>query len=175
MSWKDLSRVEKVVGIERRLDALHQRDLVGDNSIAMNGALEKPMPCSPLIEPSIATTPSNNSRSASCARWISSRSFGSTMMFTWMFPSPAWPKHGMRSRSLCRDRWTSVEQRRDSRLWHDHVVVELQSGNHLERQRQLAADPPQFLTLRLIAGAEDFGRACCAFRASAMPATETST
>ena len=44
--------------IERLLDALHQRDRLRPTApAAMNGALAKPMPCSPLIEPSSATTP----------------------------------------------------------------------------------------------------------------------
>ena len=47
------------------LHALHQRDLSGDSSIDQYGALAKPIPCSPLIEPSSATTRSNSSRSAS--------------------------------------------------------------------------------------------------------------
>ena len=60
-----------------------------DNSIDRNGAFEKPMPCSPVIDPSSATTPSNSSRSARRARATASRSDGSTITLTWMLPSPA--------------------------------------------------------------------------------------
>ena len=59
------------------------------------GALVKPMPCSPLIEPSSSKTPINNFRSAVFARDNASRSPGGTMMLTWMFPSPAWPKQAI--------------------------------------------------------------------------------
>ena len=40
----------------------------GESSMPMYGALAKPMPCSPLIDPSSATTRSNSARSASFAR-----------------------------------------------------------------------------------------------------------
>ena len=98
----------------------------------MKGAFEKPMPCSPLIDPSSATTPSNSRRSASCARSISSASVGSTMMLTWMLPSPAWPKHGIRqagTRGLMRV--DEREQLGNPPLGHDDVVVELERRDHL--------------------------------------------
>ena len=135
-----------------------------DSSSGRNGALAKPIPCSPLIDPSSATTPANSARSASCARAISSASSLSTMMLTWMLPSPAWPKHGIRRSKRSPDLADEREQLGDPSLRHHHVVVELQRRNHLQRQRQLAAHAPQLLPLGFVAGAQHFGCAGCAAR-----------
>ena len=67
-SGKDLAGIQNAVRIERLLDALHERDRLGRQPRPRYGAFVKPMPCSPLIDPSSATTPWNSSASASCAR-----------------------------------------------------------------------------------------------------------
>ncbi len=59
------------------------------------------------------------------------RRCGSTMMLTWMLPSPAWPKHGMRSRNCAFEPIDEREQLRDPALRHDDVVVELERRDHL--------------------------------------------
>ena len=88
------------------------------------------MPCSPLIEPSSATTPSNSAPLGRVARARSRRRpSGSTMMLTWMLPSPAWPNDGDRAgRSaalqFCDERRTAPGRG----PWHDDVVVELERG-----------------------------------------------
>ena len=68
-SGEDLAGIENAVRIEGVLArASSARSPRRDSSIDRNGAFAKPMPCSPLIEPSSATTPANSTRSASCAR-----------------------------------------------------------------------------------------------------------
>ena len=79
----------------------------GPSSSERKRAFEKPMPCSPLIDPSSETTPSNNSLTARSPRSAAVGSDGSSMTFTWMFPSPAWPKHAIRSPCSRRSRSTS--------------------------------------------------------------------
>ena len=68
-----LAGIEDAVRIERVLDALSS---ARSRRVTARGqdtrAFAKPMPCSPEIDPSSATTPSNSSRSASAARRISS-------------------------------------------------------------------------------------------------------
>ena len=117
--------------------------------MATNGAFANPIPCSPLIDPSSATTPANSTRSASCARATSAASSGSTMMLTWMLPSPAWPKQRNPQPELAgADAIDEREQFRDPSLRHDDVVIELERRDHLQRQRELAAHAPQLLRAR---------------------------
>ena len=94
------------------------------------GAFAKPMPCSPLIEPSSATTPLEQLALRLPARAPARpASSGSTMRLTWMLPSPAWPKRRRSRRSyVALQRVDHVEQLRDAAARHDDVVVDLQRG-----------------------------------------------
>ena len=78
-----LARVEDAVRVERLLQAPHEgRSPRPTAPGAGYGCLVKPMPCSPLMEPSSATTASNRRRSAVCARAICAGSSGSTSTLT---------------------------------------------------------------------------------------------
>ncbi len=79
----------------------------GDTSSGRYFAFEKPMPCSPVTEPSSATTPSNSACSVTRTRALVSGSLASTMMLTWMLPSPTWPKAGISRPDSARSRSTS--------------------------------------------------------------------
>ena len=121
----------------------------GDSSIGRNGAFEKPMPCSPLIDPSSATTPSNSTFSASCARSISSASSGDHHDVDVDVAVAGMAEARDAQPVGVADAPDQREQLRDAALRHDHVVIELQRRDHLQRQRQLAAHAPQLLRVRL--------------------------
>ena len=106
------------------------------------------MPCSPLIEPSSATHLRTTPSRRLVARAMAAPSAGSTMMLTWMLPSPAWPNDGMRQLMSVAQPLDQREELRDSTARHDDVVVQLQRCDRAERIGGLAADAPERLALR---------------------------
>ncbi len=79
-------------------------------------------------------------------------------MFTWMLPSPACPNDGIRRSNSRLQPIDQREQLGDPAARHHDIVVVLDRGNHHQRERQLAADPPQLRALRVVPGATHFNR-----------------
>ena len=70
-------------------------------------------------------------------------SAGSNRMLTCRLPLPAWPKHDDRQREFARQRLHAVDQCRDARHRHHHVLVDLARRQRAQRRRQRLARGPQ--------------------------------
>ena len=76
---KDFTRIEDPCGSKAALTRFISAISSGESSRSRNGALVKPMPCSPLMDPSSATTPSNKLRTARVRARCASRSCSSRL------------------------------------------------------------------------------------------------
>ena len=163
---EDLPRVQNPVRIERRLDAPSRARSPRRQLEPMYGAFEKPMPCSPLIDPSSATTPSNSSPIGCGARAPSRRHpRATTMMLTWMLPSPAWPKHGIRRRWVERKRRTSSIRAGTRPRGTTTSLFELEAGDRPQARSDVSRRTrPQRGALVLVGRAQHLDRAGSAAR-----------
>ena len=114
----------------------------GDSSSPRYGAFANPMPCSPLIDPSRATTPWNSSRSAAAARRISSAFGRIDHQVDVNVAVAGMAEAGNQQPVLVAHAIDEVEQLRHAAARDHDVVVDLARRQRPQRERQLATRLP---------------------------------